>query len=311
MAMTKNQAMFHRAVVEAMSEAVTMGEIRENRNAQPKETVLEEASRITGGDRQSSYGNCVDDFERIAGMWNVLFGGKGQGEPFKPSDVALAMCAVKLSRQSHGPKRDNWTDLAGYAHCGNQCDEAEGGDKPKKDDPAKRTLTAKQQEFVDSTAHVTVFYKSRGAGGTFAAKEAARNERTRLFVPSRAALGESNVGVLGTDFNPDRLRGFANVVIDNFNMLQPDDWGRFVDVLAGIRSVKIVCDVENSDKQGFQSPAIQALRNLSCLGPSPKSFRAIYANASHNIFLTPGYREKLASDRLANPAEIVFGEAVG
>jgi hypothetical protein len=93
---------------------------------QPNETILEEAIRITGGDRNTDYGSAVDDFARIAGMWNILFGGKGNGQPFKPADVALAMCCVKLSRQSHRPKRDSWVDLAGYAHCGAQCDEAEG-----------------------------------------------------------------------------------------------------------------------------------------------------------------------------------------
>lgn len=92
----------------------------------PKETILEEAIRITGGDRMTTYGKPTADFERIAGMWNILFGGKSNGDQFKPADVAVAMCCVKLSRQSHKPKRDNWTDLAGYAHCGNQCDEAEG-----------------------------------------------------------------------------------------------------------------------------------------------------------------------------------------
>ena len=92
---------------------------------QPKETILEEAIRITGGDRMTTYGKPTADFERIAGMWNILFGGKGNGQQFKPSDVAIAMCCVKLSRQSHKPKRDNWVDMAGYSHCGNQCDEAE------------------------------------------------------------------------------------------------------------------------------------------------------------------------------------------
>jgi hypothetical protein len=90
------------------------------------ETILEEAIRITGGDRMTTYGKPTADFERIAGMWNILFGGKGNGEQFRPADVALAMVCVKLSRQSHKAKRDNWVDMAGYSHCGAQCDEAEG-----------------------------------------------------------------------------------------------------------------------------------------------------------------------------------------
>ena len=93
---------------------------------QQHEDVLEEALRITGGDRMNAYGPPDQDFRRTAGMWTSLFGDKMMpGASFTPQDVALAMILLKCSRQTHMQKRDNWTDIAGYARCGNLCDEAQ------------------------------------------------------------------------------------------------------------------------------------------------------------------------------------------
>lgn len=81
------------------------------------ETILTEAQRITGGDRQASYGPPDQDFRRTANAWRALFGWE-----VEPWQVAGAMIALKLSRQGHQKKRDNWTDIAGYARCGSICD---------------------------------------------------------------------------------------------------------------------------------------------------------------------------------------------
>lgn len=90
-----------------------------------RETVLEEAARITSGDRNASYGPPNQDFQRTADMWTGLFQGKlKDGEKFEPQDIAAAMILLKCSRQVHQKKRDNWVDIAGYAYCGNRCDEA-------------------------------------------------------------------------------------------------------------------------------------------------------------------------------------------
>jgi hypothetical protein len=88
------------------------------------ESVLEEAIRITGGDRQAQYGPPDQDFRRTADMWTGLFSDLlKDGTRFEPYQVALAMILLKASRQVHQRKRDNWTDVAGYAHCGAVCDE--------------------------------------------------------------------------------------------------------------------------------------------------------------------------------------------
>ncbi len=76
----------------------------------PDETILQEAQRLVYGERQASYGHPADDFARTAAMWSAIL-----GHPVTAEQVGLCMCAVKISRQCNAPKRDNMTDLAGYA----------------------------------------------------------------------------------------------------------------------------------------------------------------------------------------------------
>ncbi len=82
--------------------------------AKAPETILEEAQRLVYGDRQASYGHPIDDFRRTAAMWTGMLGDRLTGQ-LGPEDVALMMILVKVSRECHKPKRDNVTDIAGYA----------------------------------------------------------------------------------------------------------------------------------------------------------------------------------------------------
>lgn len=82
------------------------------------EGVLEEAIRITSGDRQASYGPPDQDFRRTAAMWSAI-----KGVDFEPREVALFMIALKLSRETHQRKRDNAVDIAGYAKCLDACNQ--------------------------------------------------------------------------------------------------------------------------------------------------------------------------------------------
>lgn len=81
-----------------------------------EEDILEEAIRITEGDRNASYGPPDQDFQRTAAMWSAI-----KGVPFEAREVAMFMVAMKLSRETHQRKRDNWVDIAGYARCGSLC----------------------------------------------------------------------------------------------------------------------------------------------------------------------------------------------
>ena len=76
------------------------------------ETVLEEAQRLTHGDRPADYGHPLDDFSCTAQLWSALL-----GIPVTAEQVGLCMIAVKLSRESRKAKRDNRTDIAGYAEA--------------------------------------------------------------------------------------------------------------------------------------------------------------------------------------------------
>lgn len=75
-----------------------------------QETVLEEALRLVGGDRQESYGHPIFDFTRTAGLWTQVL-----GKEVTPQQVALCMILVKISREVNKHKRDNLVDIAGYA----------------------------------------------------------------------------------------------------------------------------------------------------------------------------------------------------
>jgi hypothetical protein len=84
--------------------------------SETEETILDEAARITGGERHSSYGHPRDNFGQTAKLWSAI-----KGVEFTAAEVALFMIAVKISRETHAPKRDNWVDMAGYAWGGSVC----------------------------------------------------------------------------------------------------------------------------------------------------------------------------------------------
>jgi hypothetical protein len=83
-------------------------------------SVLTEAQGLVHGDRNAAYGAPLDDFSRTAAMVSAMLAHKLK-EPITAEELGLVMCCVKLSRQIHKAKRDNLTDLAGYAECVQWC----------------------------------------------------------------------------------------------------------------------------------------------------------------------------------------------
>lgn len=78
-------------------------------------SILDEAKKIVGGDRQQDYGSCIESFERIAKLWTAY-----KGTDFTALDVAMMMTLLKVSRSKTSPKRDTFVDIAGYAECAGQ-----------------------------------------------------------------------------------------------------------------------------------------------------------------------------------------------
>lgn len=78
-----------------------------------RETILQEAQRLVHGNRGADYGHPADDYTRTGRMWGAILG----LPDIDPRLCALMMAAMKVSREVNKHKRDNLTDLAGYAEC--------------------------------------------------------------------------------------------------------------------------------------------------------------------------------------------------
>ncbi len=91
-------------------------------NDDGQESILQEAHRLTHGDRNSTYGHPYDDYTCTAAIATAILGDT-LNRPITAHQMALIMCAVKLSRESRIPKRDNLVDLAGYAWVARMCHE--------------------------------------------------------------------------------------------------------------------------------------------------------------------------------------------
>lgn len=67
-------------------------------------------------EREQDYGDASISFARIAALWTAHL-----NTEVTPNDVALMMILLKVSRTKTSPyKHDNWLDIAGYAHLGEQ-----------------------------------------------------------------------------------------------------------------------------------------------------------------------------------------------
>lgn len=80
-----------------------------------KESILDEAKRITSGTRQRDYGHPRDNFRRIADFWNIyILNRKDSTSSISEEDVAWMMVLLKIARDQNTPTRDNLVDTVGY-----------------------------------------------------------------------------------------------------------------------------------------------------------------------------------------------------
>lgn len=85
----------------------------------PKEPILAESLRLVTGDRHDAYSHPKHDFATTAKFWTVYIQRRIESghKLFQPEDVAAMIRLLKESREAHKHKRDNLTDIAGYAQC--------------------------------------------------------------------------------------------------------------------------------------------------------------------------------------------------
>ena len=94
-----------------------------------REEILAAAQKCVCGDREQDYGSPEASFAMIAKLWVPYIRTRcvsdGADVSILPEDVAAMMCLFKIARiaTGHG-KADNWIDLAGYAACGGELEDA-------------------------------------------------------------------------------------------------------------------------------------------------------------------------------------------
>jgi hypothetical protein len=72
--------------------------------------LLEQASKLIGGDRQEDYGDKLTNHQNIADFWSVFL-----KTPITAHDVAICMALVKVARLMNQHKKDSYIDMAAYA----------------------------------------------------------------------------------------------------------------------------------------------------------------------------------------------------
>ena len=86
-----------------------------------KEEILAEASRIISRDRNLSHGDAYKNHADIAEYWNIFLDDKLKPMAnITPSDVALMMILLKISRRNKGVK----FNIAGYAAIAGEIDDS-------------------------------------------------------------------------------------------------------------------------------------------------------------------------------------------
>lgn len=74
-----------------------------------RQSILLEAEELINGDRAAAYGPASRSFERISKLASIL-----TEKDITPIDVCKIMIALKLSRETNKPGRDNRVDAAAY-----------------------------------------------------------------------------------------------------------------------------------------------------------------------------------------------------
>lgn len=80
-----------------------------------RKSICQEAEELTNGDRRAAYGHPIDNFGRAVKMVNAFLSDKLKA-PITEEEWGLINVLAKVSRSASKMKRDNITDIAGYAN---------------------------------------------------------------------------------------------------------------------------------------------------------------------------------------------------
>jgi len=73
--------------------------------------ILDEAKRLTHGDRNKNYGKPLTNHQRIAGLWSIFL-----ETEITPAQAAMCLALVKIARVIETSNHlDSFIDLAAYA----------------------------------------------------------------------------------------------------------------------------------------------------------------------------------------------------
>jgi hypothetical protein len=73
--------------------------------------ILDEAKRLTHGDRNKNYGKPLTNHQRIAGLWSIFL-----EQEISPAQAAMCLALVKVARLIETPDHeDSPIDMAAYA----------------------------------------------------------------------------------------------------------------------------------------------------------------------------------------------------
>lgn len=119
---------------EALRSDLKEDEMNQRRQVKPTRVqTLETAIKLTGGDRNKSYGPPFDNLSDCAALWNAYVNSKqaciirtadSYEVKFTAEDVAWLMTLVKMTRSfQSGYHPDNYTDAAAYSAIAGECRE--------------------------------------------------------------------------------------------------------------------------------------------------------------------------------------------
>ncbi|WP_051165727.1 DUF6378 domain-containing protein [Amycolatopsis orientalis] len=182
-----------------------------------RKALLTEAESLVNGDRNNTYGEPHQDFQRTADMLSALgfqHAHPGGVRAIAAHDVAVILAAVKLSRLTWSPeKRDSWVDLAGYAACGHEAFELT---HPKPEEPKPEPEAPAPP---DETAGFTAVRSAYGRRITaLLGRDGKRVRYFRSPMGNFYRLADSEFTLIRKGFERKRARSGYGGIWDNFEI---------------------------------------------------------------------------------------------